>query len=359
MDIFLLATWFFSLLILTGYSFLIHRVRPSTPKRLIIEWPGVSIVIAHRNHAQSLIRNMSVFLQQDYPLFEIIIVDDHSSPDQIQKLKNDLEGNEKIRLVTNNGNGKKQALSTGIQLAQYEIIQLTDADCRPGSFQWLRKMVVSGAKKGIVLGYAPYESSRGLLNLFVRFETLMTGMQYLSWASMGRPYMSVGRNTMYAKAILSPQSSSSVHSKIPYGDDDLTLQSLVEKAPVYVMYHEDAHVYSKAADSWTEWWQQKHRHLSAGRYYKRKHWMKPGIFGIALITHWLLLSALFFLFPLWRFIPVLIIGLIIRWFTYAMWSRKLGEGDTVLWYPILEIGYTIYLGMMGIKTILKPSQGWS
>jgi hypothetical protein len=46
------------------------------------------------------------------------------------------------------------------------------------------------------------EDMRKSLTLFlikIRFETLLTAMQYFSWAKVGHPYMGVGRNLTYKK----------------------------------------------------------------------------------------------------------------------------------------------------------------
>jgi hypothetical protein len=54
-------------------------------------------------------------------------------------------------------------------------------------------------QKTIVLGYGGYEKiANSFLNKLIRFETLLTAMQYF-WAKVGHPYMGVGRNLTYKK----------------------------------------------------------------------------------------------------------------------------------------------------------------
>jgi hypothetical protein len=80
---------------------------------------------------------------------------------------------------------------------------------------------------------------------------------------------------------------------------------------------------------------------------------------MALIAHWLL-------FPL--FIPLatdslmftlFVIGLAIRWDTCRKWTKRLGDGDTALWYPLLEVAYALYLAGMGIFTAVAKKKTWN
>lgn len=326
---------------------------------MIVDWPGVSVVIAHKDHAEALLQNLESMLKQDYPLFEIIVVDDHSDAGNFEKLKHGLGSDQRVKLIQNAGVGKKQALKEGIYLASHPLIMMTDADCKPITDQWIRSMVLAGGKQGVVLGYSPYEKTADWLNAMVRFETVMTGIQYISTALHGRPYMSVGRNILYPKYLIAETLGQGKFENLPYGDDDLTIQSLPEEVAYFVCYERKAHVVSDAPATWSAWWNQKHRHMSAGHHYQKKHWWRPGIFGIALVIHWVLFFVLLVSLPLSRFIPVFLIGLGIRWLGYVMWTSSLGDKDTIRYFPFLEIQYAIYLGVMGMYTLFNKKKTWN
>src|SRR5690606_21248805 len=102
--------------------------------------------------------------------------------------------------VRGDGNGKKYGLRQGSREAKHDILLLTDADCRPGG-QWAREMVSAfDEDTTVVLGYSPYLNTSGILNTFIRFEALLTGIQYLGLARLGFPSMGVGRNLAYRKS---------------------------------------------------------------------------------------------------------------------------------------------------------------
>ncbi|HUR31145.1 MAG TPA: glycosyltransferase [Saprospiraceae bacterium] len=350
--------WFFSLLLLTGYHMVIFRRRPSPRSLSIIEWPGVSIVIAHKNDSTALRENLESLLSQDYPLFEIIIIDDHSNPFEKSNLEYFISGHSGVKLLSSDTSGKKHAITKGINSATHDLILCTDADCKPSSNKWIKKMIESGRGLAAVLGYSPYEKKSGWLNLLIRFETIMTAMQYISWTLAGKPYMGVGRNMLYPRSLflqLDPYKEIAA----PYGDDDLWVQQLSDHIRIKVCDDPLAHVMTQAPATWKEWINQKHRHMSAGHYYKNKLLWQPGIYGMMLFLHWAILPLLIAASFWWKWCPVLLIGLLIRWFVYNSWTRKLGDKDTVKWYPVLELNYAIYLGMMGIYTWMNKRKKWN
>lgn len=344
-----------------GYHFLIFRTRDRrTSLHQVEEYPGVSIVIAVKNGSDGLIQNLGAFLAQDYPTFEIIIVDDHSEPGEKDKLEEGVSNYPQVSLLhADQSPGKKYALTQGIQKANFDLILCTDADCIPAGRGWITSMVSQSSGQNLVLGYSPYKHASGLLNLIVRFETVMTGIQYLSWAMKGRPYMGVGRNMLYSRSIFLEANPYQGHKGIPYGDDDLWVQQASNLTAVNVNFDKSAHVVSEPPTTWGQWIKQKHRHLSAGHHYSNASWWQPGIYGMALILHWSILPLFLPIAVDSLMFTALVIGLAVRWDTYRRWTRQLGDMDTAWWYPLLDIGYAVYLAGMGIFTAVVKKKTWN
>lgn len=353
--------WFVSWAILLGYHLLVFRIRNKRSHATDrAELPGVSIIIAVKNGSDMLIENLKYILSQDYPLFEIIVIDDHSDTGEKDKLTDAISKKTNVFLHhSDRAMGKKQALALGVEKAKYKIILCTDADCRPASLEWIKNMVNHTKGQDIVIGYSPYLRTNGFLNLMIRFETVMTGIQYLSWAMIGRPYMGVGRNMLYPRDLFLRVDPYKAQQHIPYGDDDLLIQKATANADVNVSFDKESHVFSMPAKSWMEWFRQKHRHMSAGHYYTNSAWWQPGLYGMALIMHWILLPILLLAtINIWLII-FLILGILVRWFTYVAWTQKLGDRDTNIGYPLLELFYTAYLAGMGLVTLLFKKKTWN
>jgi cellulose synthase/poly-beta-1,6-N-acetylglucosamine synthase-like glycosyltransferase len=359
--------WWLSLGALLGYHLIVFRIRETRkPLDHAVDLPGVSIVIAIKNGTDRLMQHLGQIMAQDYPLFEIILVDDHSRAEEKRKLEDAVSAHPRISLYHSAlVPGKKQALSFGIEKAKHPLILCTDADCTPAGPEWIKQMVMHSTGQDLVLGYSPYASTVGkrfiasLLNFCVRFETVMTGIQYLSWAMTGKPYMGVGRNMLYPRALFQEVNPFKDHAGIPYGDDDLWVQQAASMAKVSVAFDKASHVYSDPPQTWGEWLRQKHRHMSAGHHYQKKRWWQPAVYGVALIVHWALLPFFIPFATDSMMFVALILGLAVRWDTYRKWTFRLGDRDTAMAYPLLEVGYALYLAGMGVVTLLAKKKTWN
>ena len=95
---------------------------------------------------------------------------------------------------------KKYALTLGIKAASHEHLLFINADCKPVSNDWIAEMTQSFYQSAVVLGYGAYSTIKGsLLNKIIRFDTMLTAIQYLSLAKIGMPFMGIGRNLAYTK----------------------------------------------------------------------------------------------------------------------------------------------------------------
>ncbi|HEX5112910.1 MAG TPA: glycosyltransferase [Saprospiraceae bacterium] len=359
--VFLLSlVWYSSLAVITGYYLFIFRVRKTKDKVHWDSWPGVSVVIAIKNGTGKLRDTLLALTRQDYPQYEIIIIDDYSAPDQweaLVQMLNRLKGVFFYR--SDRAPGKNHALKMGIEKANHDFILCTDDDCLPAGPQWIKSMVSNANPGDIVLGYSPYIPQPGRLNLFIRFETVMTGMQYLSWAMLGKPFMGVGRNMLFSKSVLLKANFKHQLKKVGYGDDDLLVQSMKGKASVKVSLDPESFMYSEPAETLNEYIKQKHRHLSAGHYYSFVSWLQPGIFGIGIILHWFLLIPMLWCNVSIVFDLAFFAGVIIRWIGYASWAKRLGYPEMRWIYLGYEMMYAIYLAVVGVMTIFTERKTWN
>ena len=166
----------------------------------------ISVIVCAKNEEENVMKFIPVLADQDYPDYEIILIDDASSDttlDIFEEFEKQYTNVRLVKVVNNEAfwGNKKFALTLGIKAAKKEYLLFTDADCYPTSKNWIKEMSSNfTAQKTIVLGYGAYEKIAGsFLNKLIRFETLLTAVSYFSWSKMGHPYMGVGRNMAYKK----------------------------------------------------------------------------------------------------------------------------------------------------------------
>ena len=245
----------------------------------------MSVIICAKNEAANLKAMLPSILNQDFPDFEVIIVDDNSEDGTWEYIKEQAKHDNKLNVIQRNNDfndfaGKKGALLKGVKSAKYDLLLLTDADCVPASNNWIRNMT-SHFKPGtdIILGYSPYLKEDGLLNHLIRFETFYTALQYFSLALMGKPYMGVGRNLAYRKSVFYQSKAFDNHKALQSGDDDLLINDIATSSNVAIELRKDSWTRSKAKSSVNQWLFQKLRHFSTGRYYKLKFRILLGVLG--------------------------------------------------------------------------------
>ena len=115
--------------------------------------PSVSVIIptAHRNSAV-ILRAISSVLNQSYPVFEIILVDDNTETSLSSEIKIALKNIPQVRYIKNIGShGACAARNVGISCAKGELIAFLDDDD-----EWLPEKIerqVKAFAKDVVLVY--------------------------------------------------------------------------------------------------------------------------------------------------------------------------------------------------------------
>jgi cellulose synthase/poly-beta-1,6-N-acetylglucosamine synthase-like glycosyltransferase len=260
------------------------------------------VVVCFRNEAERLARYLPLILEQEYPDFEVVAVDDHSSDASagvIAELQERFSNLRYLRPSHPTRPGKKDALTYGIHQARHDLLLLTDADCAPASKDWIGHMTAPLATDPdceLVLGYSPYRANATAVNRFQRLETTYTAFQYLGLAQRGLPYMGVGRNVAYRKAFFQRAGGLESHAHLAGGDDDLLISHHASAAHTAIVIDPAAWTISDPASSWGDYWRRKRRHVGVGIAYPLLPKLLIGglavshllFYGLAL---WLLLSG--------------------------------------------------------------------
>jgi len=250
-----------------------------------------SVIVCARNEEYNLKQFLPLVLNQDYPDYEVIVIDDASWDGTDEILYKLAIEHKRLSIITIDASqktrdGKKFALTLGIKRAKHETLVMIDADCRPASTIWLKSMC-KGMDDGIGLGYGAYEMKPGLLNLLIRYDTWSSAILYLSAALCGRAYMGVGRNLTYSKSVYKAQGGFRHHYQVASGDDDLLVNHAKGKFPVSISVKPESHTISIASSNWADWFKQKRRHMSVASLYTSSSKMFLGLYYSAQILFYL------------------------------------------------------------------------
>lgn len=323
--------------------------------------PAISVIVCYKNAKQHLHATIQSILNQQYPAFELIAIDDFSidgSSDTLKHINDD-----RLTLLTAGKDtpGKKSALTQAILHAKNELLLFTDADCIPASTEWIKSMVstmMQSEETEVVLGYGPMNKTQGWLNAFVRYETILTALQYMSYAVFKIPYMGVGRNLMYKKSLFLQHNGFKSHENIASGDDDLMISKIATEKNTIVSLKPESFVYSDGKNSLFSFFNQKSRHVTTSVHYKFKHKVLLATFAASQLGFYTLIVLLLALGNISSLSLVLFLA--IKWFLQMVFHRKAFKlliGKDLYWkFPLLDVGMVIYYTILPIYSFFRKGE---
>ena len=339
--------------------FLIHKNIDETVK------VPVSIVICAKNEQENLEKNLPLILEQEYPEFEVIVVNDCSVDDTEDVLK-------RLKLKYSNlrstiikedekfQHGKKLALTVGIKSAKNEWMLLTDADCFPSSKYWLAGMASQfKPDASIVLGYGGFEEKKGFLNKIIRYDAAVIALQYFSFALFGRPYMGVGRNLAYRRSLFFANKGFASHARIDSGDDDLFINETATKANVAYVYNKEAHTRCEAKDTFEKWADQKKRHFTTFSRYKSRDIFLLGLEIFSRVLFYFSFIALLIMHEFGIVVGIIVFFRIVTQLViFNGLFNRLNEKKLLLISPLFDFIMPFIQSGLYISNKIKPRKQW-
>jgi glycosyltransferase involved in cell wall biosynthesis len=327
-----------------------HKTKPIDDHQ---NWMPISVIITARNESDNLYENLPAILSQDYPAYEVIVVNNQSIDDSGWILTAYAQQFPNLRIVELSKNrhlrpGKKLPITLAIKAAKYEHFVLTDADCKPVNDQWIKQMASQySSSKQIVIGYAPFLKNKGFLNRLIRFDTAWIGVNYFSMALAKLPYMGVGRNLAYTKSVFHSVNGFKSHYSVTTGDDVLFIQEAAKKSNYSIQLNPDSFCYSQAPTTWTRWMTQKTRHYAASGKYRFIKKLLLGIYPVSLILMWVSFITLLFSKD-FILLSSSIFGftLLLKWWLQGRCLSLLKEKSFIRFLPFWDLLYALLMPIL-------------
>ncbi len=240
----------------------------------------ICIIVAMKNEMRNVRSCLDALINQTYPkdLLEIIIADDGST-DETPAILSEYQKNypfcRVIQIVSNpkSQSGKKYALSQAIDQGSGEILLFTDADCIPPP-DWAYAMTSYFAPDvGLVAGFSPlFDPTDSVIGKLLLIDSLVNGAVAAGSIGLGDAVSCSGRNIAYRREVYNQVNGFKEIMSSVSGDDDLFLQLVHRKTEWKIRFGNDidAIVPSYQTKTMKEFFSQKKRHLSAGKFYTLK-----------------------------------------------------------------------------------------
>lgn len=251
------------------------------------ELPPLSIILCARNEADNLRKILPAILEQDYPQFEVIVIND-ASTDETEDILGVMEEKypnlyhsftpDSARYISH----KKLALTLGIKASKHDWLVFTETNCMPASNKWLKLMARNfTSHTQVVLGYSGYDYTKGWLHKRVAFDTFFQSLRYLGFALAGKPYMGIGRNLAYRKELFFQKKGFSTYLNLQRGEDDLFINQVASHSNTRIETDLDASMRIQPVYRYKDWKEEKVSYMATARFY---HGMQRYLLGFETLT---------------------------------------------------------------------------
>jgi cellulose synthase/poly-beta-1,6-N-acetylglucosamine synthase-like glycosyltransferase len=337
----------FSLIVVARYFLLLlfsminlyKNVKKEVPDIPDSEKPMVSILVPCYNEEKVLKASLESLIQQTYPKYEILVIDDGSSDDTYLLAKN-MEfdnGNVSLRAFTKQNAGKAHALNFGIEKAKGKLFLAVDADSKlsEDAVELMASYFIDpniGAVAGSV-----YVTNTD--NLWTKLQAL----EYVQGLNLVRNGQALFKLVNIIPGPIGMFRKDAVKSIGKYTDDtyaedcDLTLR-LIE-AGYKIDYEIDAISYTEAPESLLDLLKQRYRWtrgiLQSILKHKNKLFALGSDFSLSMVLWYMLFEAIF-----WPIASIFANFFII----YMSLASGFGEMLIYWWiiFTILDVSASIY-----------------
>ena len=346
-----------------------HYKGPKAKKKSAAEdekMPPVSVVLTAQNDAEWLKNNLIYLLEQDYPDFEVVVVDYMSKDDTRFVLKLLSENYKHLKVVpvgenANGYHGKKYPMSMGIASAKNEVLLLADPECVPEdltNFCWIRNMVKGYVHKNIemVLGYCGIKHKSGLFNVLQQYDNLDYSIEYIGAALMHSPFTGNGRNLSYLRSFFLKSHGFIYHYNVADGSDDMFVYNNRKRHNTSVVLNDGSFTMVDPQPNVRLWHNYRKHRIVTHKYYslmtKLYRLLRPVavvlfyLLGVLLLLRgtmpWIVLAAALLVKLAWQIICV------------SQSTKRLGIRPVVYWLsPLLEIYFIIANTFLTITPLSK------
>jgi len=319
----------------------------------------VSVIIACRNEEDDIRNILADIAGQTYSseLFEVIVVDDNST-DRTFEQSAGFRKISNLKVLRNNGEGKKMAISTGVDAASGELVITTDADCRVGK-SWIGTIASFYNKyyPDMIICPVTLGPGKGFFGKFQDLEFLSLQGITTGSAAWGRSTMCNGANLAFKREIFIKHSDN-LHYEILSGDDVFLLHSLKNErgSRIFWLESSDATVTASQAETPLLFLKQRNRWISKGRAYNDTFTIFLAIvtFVTSAVQAFTLIAAIFE--P--EFLPVFLLVFTLKslpdFLILKNTAGRYGKKKLLRWFLPSQLVYPFYILGVSLSLMAVP-----
>ncbi|PIB36151.1 hypothetical protein BFP72_12475 [Reichenbachiella sp. 5M10] len=229
----------------------------------------VSVLVPVRNEAQVVVQTVEAILSNDYSDFEVLLIDDHSTDDTLDRVASIADDRLRILQLQGGHEGKKAAITEGVARARGEWIVCTDGDTQVSKGWISAHLIAKGTRAALVFGPVRYFEENKFSSWLNLELSALVGVGAAT-SALGKPSMINGCNYSFAKEIFEQVEGFAGNMEVASGDDEFLLRKVSTRYPGQVVFvtDEKAIVVTEAPQSWEAFYHQRKRWASKWKHHR-------------------------------------------------------------------------------------------
>jgi glycosyltransferase involved in cell wall biosynthesis len=306
------------------------------------------VVICSRNEEDNLKNFLPLVLQQEYPNYEVIVVNDCSWDDTEDLLRSLAVTYPQVKIVNvpiddRFRRTKKYALTLGIKAAQYEHILFIEADYLPRSKKWIAHMQANFTENTeLVLGYVPFPMGASFSSLLVRFDHFMTALYSLSFAINRKAFSGYGQNIAFTITTFFAGKGYASHMHLTYGETDFFINQHATRKNTRVEINPGSHVLTDKKQSYAQFVKDKFTRMDTQKLFKLGNRLRVHVSVYSAVLFYVMSAGLLLLGFSWPIVlGIYLFRLFLQYAVYFKIAKRLKHPNIQWAMPILEPIYLL------------------
>ncbi len=263
---------------------------PETPDEAL---PPVTVIVYAKNVETHIRPYLQTLLSQDYPEYEVIVVNDASIDNTAEVVDTMMQEEPRLRYSfvpssSRNVSRRKVALTIGAKGARYPVLLVTNAHSEIPSAQGLRRMTAPFASQDCELSLGasvyPCDRDRGAGKWFRRFDSLLRLAQWMGSAMGGNPYRGDAYALAFRRDSFFERQGFASTNRFVAGEDDIFVNAIADSSNTTPVFHPEAllarHI---ATEEYPRlWMREKERYTFTQRYLRTRALRRQAFLSLCL-----------------------------------------------------------------------------
>lgn len=325
---------------------------------------SISIIIPCRNESANLPLLFYDLERQLFPKekFQVVFVDDHSddgSFELFEELQKSHSFSSTFLPLKQEEEGKKAALTAGIENSEFNYLMTTDADCRLPN-KWLKTFsdYFASTDAALLAGAVEIKADNSFFSKMQGFEFASLSGITAAFFGLKKPIMCNGANLAFKKELFHRVNGYSKHSHIASGDDVFFLhQAKSLKVPICYVFERAARVETHPKESLKTFLEQRIRWAGKSSSYKDGNILYVGF--LVGVYNLLLLLLLLLAIVKGSYLWLLLLLFVVKFLMDMLFMYKIRHffslNHILLYSFILSLLYPFYAVGIGVISLFTSS----